>query len=173
MFNLIFEELMVSVLSHRWESTAHPQDCQGVRGKSAVREWDVPFWLHPEPKSSSLGLGPGKEKLMHRIPFPSWGSLCHIVWKYTLCDCGVRPLKTSILMAGISNLFCIIYPCPIQPLLIAESHHPEWKAVVIKYLGWSFWHVIAQHFLWLRKIQAGWMGLNGLDISWITRLKGQ
>lgn len=65
MFNLIFEELMVSVLSHRWDSTVHPQDCQGVSGKSAVREWDVPFWLHPDPNSPS-GLGPGSSPRLRK-----------------------------------------------------------------------------------------------------------
>lgn len=36
MFNLIFEELMVSVLSHRQDTTAHPQEWQGVRGSQGM-----------------------------------------------------------------------------------------------------------------------------------------
>lgn len=82
MFNLIFEELMVSVLSHRPDTTAHPQEWQGVRGSQGM---GCALLTAPWSQESQTRFGArqlSQDKFTHKMHFPGWGSLCHIVWDY-------------------------------------------------------------------------------------------
>lgn len=144
MFNLIFEELMVSVLSHRWDTqpilrTDRDSQCewhvcsQGMGRALLTAPWsqESQTWFEARLLRLRLGRSSRAESTSQAeaVCVTTPGNTSCVIVEWDL-NC---PLKTSILMADISNSFCII-----QPLPTAESHHPEWvlqwKAVVVKHL---------------------------------------